>query len=200
MIQPLEGRRLFAGFDDLLALTNASGPKWNAGDFISTRNEVALVNGVVRISVGRDTGRDHTPSATLSGSGYLRFFDNSNAITPNLYDQLAGQTSFKVKASAVKSVQVSSYVVNARIKLDESMPAAVVYLGDGNDFFRGNSKSNVIYGEKGNDTLYAGGGDDLVLGGEGNDSLFGGSGTDYFTVRSKDKTDREPRDHLNLIS
>lgn len=113
-----------------------------------------------------------------------------------------------------------------QLTIDRSFPAATIYLNEMNTRLVANDQPNTIYGGSGDDTIYAGGGDDVVYGDEGSDRLFGeggndtifggahkdflsggsgknilvgGSGTDYFTIRPKDKTDREPRDHVTVI-
>lgn len=114
----------------------------------------------------------------------------------------------------------------SKLVIDSSFPASTVFLSTMNDLLIANHQPNTIYGGSGDDTIYAGGGDDVVYGEEGSDRLFGeggddtlfggahkdyldggsgknilvgGSGTDYFSVRSKDKTDREDRDRVTVI-
>ena len=53
-----------------------------------------------------------------------------------------------------------------------------VYGGNGNDFIRGTSGTNVLFGGDGRDLLFGVGGDDILIGGNGMDFLFGGNGRD----------------------
>lgn len=133
----------------------------------------------------------------------------------------------EIKAAKIAAVSVLSNAASRPLKLDDSFPAADIVLGSGNDHLIANDQPNTIYGGAGDDTIYAGGGDDVVYGDAGNDRIYGeggddtlfggahkdrldggigknvlvgGSGTDSFTVRSKDKIDREERDHLKVIS
>jgi Ca2+-binding RTX toxin-like protein len=50
--------------------------------------------------------------------------------------------------------------------------------GSGNDVFRGNGKSNTLYGDRGDDVLRGGAKPDLLLGGPNADQLFGDGGND----------------------
>lgn len=56
--------------------------------------------------------------------------------------------------------------------------ADVVYLGAGNDTYRGDSSDDVICGGKGKDLISGGGGNDTVIGGAGKDRIGGADGND----------------------
>lgn len=53
-----------------------------------------------------------------------------------------------------------------------------LYGTDGNDYYRGDSFSEQLFGLKGDDDIGGGGGDDWIEGGEGNDLIEGGTGAD----------------------
>jgi len=54
----------------------------------------------------------------------------------------------------------------------------VLYGGAGNDRLEGGEGDDILFGGSGNDTLEGGEGSDLLFGGDGNDRLEGGEGTD----------------------
>ncbi|HWL56778.1 MAG TPA: calcium-binding protein [Paracoccus sp. (in: a-proteobacteria)] len=66
-----------------------------------------------------------------------------------------------------------------------------IYLGDGNDTFRGFGGADLVDGGAGSDRLYGGAGNDTLTGGAGNDFLYGESGNDIFEITANDfGTDR----------
>lgn len=158
--------------------------------------------------------------ATTSRNGVLRLFAS---------DRMTGEaTMYEGRAVKLKSIQINARAGDDTITLDESFPAATVFLNGGNDHLIAGSAAHRIYGGAGDDTIYAGGGDDTIYGESGIDRLFGEGGTDYldgglhkdfldggsgknkliggdgidnFTVRStKDKVDRDARDHVRLLA
>lgn len=56
-------------------------------------------------------------------------------------------------------------------------------LGDGDDFFVGTGRSQIVTGGPGNDTIRGGGGGDSLTGGPGRDSILGEGGDDVIFAR-----------------
>lgn len=61
-----------------------------------------------------------------------------------------------------------------------------LYLGDGNDVFRGGSAADTVSGDGGADDLSGNAGNDTLSGGAGNDTLRGGDGDDVFLLSAED--------------
>ncbi|MEZ5994357.1 MAG: calcium-binding protein [Hyphomonadaceae bacterium] len=83
---------------------------------------------------------------------------------------------------------VFTYVGADVIDTSTGFISGVVYLGDGNDEFRGGAQGQVVFGGLGNDLLNGGDGDDEFYGENAVDTLNGGGGDDYLSGGSAPDT------------
>jgi Ca2+-binding RTX toxin-like protein len=120
--------------------------------------------------------------------------DNNIAISRDLGGHLLGNGNAIDGDPTVANtdlIRVNGGDGNDTITLDETngtLPAALLFGGDGNDTLTGGSGNDELLGQEGNDSLSGrggadllsgGGGNDFIAGGAGNDTLFGGDGDDF---------------------
>lgn len=118
---------------------------------------------------------------TMAADGWWSFdADGDFTALPAGYPYVSTFT-YTVNGGSTATVQFGIYGVDNNDVLVGTPGDENVWMGVGDDIFKGGDGNDIVWGEAGNDSLRGEAGDDQLNGGNDNDTLVGGDGADYLS-------------------
>jgi Ca2+-binding RTX toxin-like protein len=147
------------------------GVQWEGRDGTIGNSGLITANDVgvfINTALDATTTITNTVTGTITGLG-------------NAFTAVAGRVSFINAGQVIGAVLMVQEVAENDVIVNQGRISGTVFLGGGNDLFRGvGGTSGAIFGGSGDDRLIGGAVADRLHGGAGADTLSGGGGRDQF--------------------